>query len=165
MYDILVPLVWQESGEAPWLPPPTLARHHSTICVSHFTTGYLSKEHGTNKPPATGKVQEKSDGDATSPTTSENPTLSWATPAPPGRTQSQNDWPEKTWKRIPSPESPSLRARSRAGLLSSLTCRSPALRPGPMKSVAFSARVSLWTVHLPMLDKSPLSGPGRGPHS
>ena len=44
-----------------------------TICVSYFTTSGLSKEHGTNKPPATGKVQEKSKGD-TSPTTSQNPT-------------------------------------------------------------------------------------------
>ena len=34
--------------------------------------------------------------------------------------------------------------------------------PFPVKSCAFSAHVSPWTIHLWALDKSPLSGPGRG---
>ena len=38
-------------------------------------------------------------------------------------------------------------------------------RPFPINSFALSARVSPRTVHLWVLDKSPLSGPGRGPSS
>ena len=60
---------WREEAGGPSWPGTAV-----TICVSYFTTSGLSKEHGTNKPPATGKVQEKSKGDDTSPTTSENPT-------------------------------------------------------------------------------------------
>ena len=32
-------------------------------------------EHGTNKPPPTGRVREKSEGDTTGPITSQNPSL------------------------------------------------------------------------------------------
>ena len=35
--------------------------------------------------------------------------------------------------------------------------------PFPIKSLALSARVSPRTIHFLVLDKSPLSGPGRGP--
>ena len=38
-------------------------------------TGGPGKEHGTNKPPPTGKVQERSKGDTTGLTTSQNPSL------------------------------------------------------------------------------------------
>jgi len=38
-------------------------------------TGDPAKEHGTNKPPPTGRVQERSKGDTTCPTTSQNPSL------------------------------------------------------------------------------------------
>ena len=44
-----------------------------TICVSYFTTGSSGKEHGTNKPPPTGRIWERSKGDSTCPTTSQNP--------------------------------------------------------------------------------------------
>ena len=37
--------------------------------------------------------------------------------------------------------------------------------PFPIKSLGLSARVSPRTVHFQVLDKSPLSGPGRGPPS
>ena len=53
----------------PW--PGTIV----TICMSCFKTGGPSKEHGTNKPPPTGRVQERSKGDTTYPTTSQNPFL------------------------------------------------------------------------------------------
>ena len=46
-----------------------------------------------------------------------------------------------------------------------LPCCSLPRRPFPMKSLALSARVSPWTIHFRVLDKSPLSGPGRGPPS
>ena len=43
--------------------------------MSCFMTGGPGKEHGTNKPPPTGRVQERSKGDTTCPTTSQNPSL------------------------------------------------------------------------------------------
>ena len=42
---------------------------------------------------------------------------------------------------------------------------SPPGRHFPIKSLAVSARVSSRTIHFQVLDKSPLSGPGRGPPS
>ena len=42
---------------------------------------------------------------------------------------------------------------------------SPPGRPFPIKSLALSARVSPRTIHFRVLDKSPLSAPGRGPPS
>ena len=53
----------------PW--PGTIV----TICMSCFKTGGPSKQHGTNKPPPNGRVQERSKGDTTYPTTSQNPFL------------------------------------------------------------------------------------------
>ena len=55
------------SGEAPW-PGTTV-----TICMSCFMTGDPGKENGTNKPPPTGRVWERSKGDTTCPSTSQNP--------------------------------------------------------------------------------------------
>ena len=75
--------------EAHWLKPPTLARHHTTICMSYFMTGGPGKEQGTSKLPPTRRVQERSKGGATCLTTSQNPFghPSWLNKgAPPGRT-------------------------------------------------------------------------------
>ena len=44
-------------------------------CVSYFTTGGPRKEQGTNKSPPTGRAQERSKGDTTCLTTSQNPSL------------------------------------------------------------------------------------------
>ena len=41
--------------------------------MSCFTTGGPGKKHRTNKPPPTGRVQERSKGDTTFPTSSQNP--------------------------------------------------------------------------------------------
>ena len=62
-------------GEAHWLRPPTLARHHgkSSFAWAVLWQVVLGKEHGTHKPPPTGRVQERSKGDTTCPTTSQNP--------------------------------------------------------------------------------------------
>ena len=46
-----------------------------------------------------------------------------------------------------------------------LPCCSPPGCSFPITSLALSARVSPWTIHFWVLDKSPLSGPGRGPPS
>ena len=43
-------------------------------------------------------------------------------------------------------------------------CSSPGC-PFPIKSLALSAHVSPQTIHFRVLDKSPVSGPGRGPPS
>ena len=56
-----------DRNRPPW--PGTVV----TICTSCFTTGGHGKGHGTNKPPPTGKVQKRSKGDTTCPTTSQNP--------------------------------------------------------------------------------------------
>ena len=37
------------------------------MCMSYFTTGGPGKEHGTNKPPPTGRIWERSKGDIPSP--------------------------------------------------------------------------------------------------
>ena len=55
------------------LKPPTMARHHSNHLHELFYTGGPGKKHGTNKPPPTGRVRERSKGDTTCPTTSQNP--------------------------------------------------------------------------------------------
>ena len=65
-------------GEAHRLKTPTLARLPGlvttvTICMSCFTTGGPGKEQGTNKPPPTRRVRERSKGDTTCPTTSQSP--------------------------------------------------------------------------------------------
>ena len=60
-------------GEAHLLKPPTLARHHSNHLHELFMTGDPDKEYGTNKPPPTGRVQQRSKGDTMCPSTSRNP--------------------------------------------------------------------------------------------
>ena len=60
-------------GEAHWLKPPTLARHHSNHCMSCFMAGDPDKEYGANKPPPAGRVRERSRGNTTCPSTSQNP--------------------------------------------------------------------------------------------
>ena len=55
--------------------------------------------------------------------------------------------------------------RDRAVLLASLILLLSAGAPFPKKSLALSARVSPQTLHSRVLDKSPVSGPGRGPPS
>ena len=47
----------------------------------------------------------------------------------------------------------------------SLPYCSPPGCPFPIKSLALSAHVSPWTIHFRVLDKSPVSGPGRDPSS
>ena len=66
-----------------------------TICMSCFMTGDPAKELGTNKPPPTGRVQERSRGDTICPTTSQNPSLwhpSWLNKACTTRKYSESEW-------------------------------------------------------------------------
>ena len=153
-------------GEAHWLKPPTLAGHHSNHCMSCFTTGGPGKDHGTNKPPPTGRVQERSKGDTTCPTTSQNPPLrhpSWLNKACATRKGFGSEWLAKdNLETNPILINPRLQA-----MFSwvPLAYCSPPGYPFPIKSLASSAHVSPWTIHFQVLDKSPVSGPGRGPPS
>ena len=66
-----------------------------TICMSCFTTGGPGKEQGTNKPPPTRRAQERSKGDTTCPTTSQNPSLwhpSWLSKTCTTRKDSESEW-------------------------------------------------------------------------
>ena len=106
-----------------------------------FTTRGLGKEHRTNKLPPTGRVQERSKGDTTCPTTSQNPSRwhpSWLNKACTTRKDSESEWLAKD---------------------------NPPGCPFPIKSLTLSAHVSPRTIHFWVLDKSPVSGLGRGPPS
>ena len=73
---------------------PALARHHSNHLHELFTTGGPGKEQGTNKPPPTRRVRERSIGDTTCLTTSQNPSCwhpSWLSDACTTRKDSESE--------------------------------------------------------------------------
>ena len=80
------------SGQAHWNRPPwpgTIV----TICMSCFMTGGSGKEHRTNKTPLTGRVRERSKGDTTCLTISQNPSHwhpCWRNKACPTRKDSES---------------------------------------------------------------------------
>ena len=139
-----------------------------TICMSCFTTGGPGKEQGTNKPPPTRRARERSKGDTTCPTTSQNPSLwhqFWLNKACTTRKDSESEWlakdnPETNPITI-KPET----ARHVAELFSwvPLPSCSPLGCPFPIKFLALSADVSPRTIHFRVLDKSPVLGPERDP--
>ena len=140
------------------------------ICMSCFRTGGPGKEQETNKPPPTRRVWEKSKGDTTCPTTSQNPPLwhpSWLNKACTTRKDSESEWlAEDNLETNPitiKPETASHLTEPFSWV--PLPYCSPPGCPFPIKSLALSAHVSPWTIHFWVLDKSPLSGPGRGPPS
>jgi len=132
--------------------------------MSCFTIGGPAKEHGTNKPPPTRRVPERSKGD----TTFWPPPrillsgihLGWTRLAPPGRTLSQNNWLKTTNPITIKPETASHVAEL---FWVPLPYCSPPGCPFPIKSLALSAHVSSQTIHFQALDKNLVSGPGRGP--
>ena len=137
-----------------------------TFCLSCFRTGGPGKEHRTNKPPQTGRVQERSKGDTTCLTTSQNPSLwhpYWLDKACTPRKDSElellaKDNPETNPSAI-KPETASHVAELFSWVL--IPYCSPPRRPFPIKYLALSAHVSPWTIHFRVLNKSPVSGPGR----
>ena len=139
--------------------------------MSCFTTGSPGKEHGTNEPPPT-RVQERSKGDTTCPTTSQNPSLwhpSWLNKACTTRKDPES---ERLAKNNPETNPITIKPKtvSHVAELFSwvlLPYCSPPGCPFPIKSLALSAHVSPWTVHFQqfLLDKNPVLGPGRGPPS
>ena len=138
--------------------------------MSCFTTGGPGKEHRANKPPPTERVQERSKGDTTCPTTSQNPSCwhpSWLNKACTTRKDSESEWlakdnPETNPITI-KPETMSHVAQQFSWV--PLPYCSPPGCPFPIRSLALSAYVSPWTIHFRVLDKSPVLGPGRGPLS
>ena len=139
--------------------------------MSCFKTGGPGKEHGTNEPPPTGRVWERSKGDTTCPTTSHSPSLwhpSWLNKqAYTIRKDSESEILTKdNLETNPITIKPET-ARHMTELFSWVPlpyCSPPRCR-FPIKSLALSAHVSPRTIHFQVLDKSPLSGPGRGPPS
>ena len=135
--------------------------------MSCFTTGGPGKEHGTNKPSPTRRVRERSKGDTMCPTTSQNPSHghpSWLSDACTTRKDSESellakDNPETNPINI-KPETASHMAEQFSW--SPLPYCSPPGCPFPIKSLPLSAPVSPRTIHFRVLDKSPVSGPGRG---
>ena len=115
------------------------------ICVSCFTT--RGKEHETNKPPPTGRVWERSKGDPTCPTTSQNPSLwhlSWLNKACTPRKDSESEWlakdcPETNPITI-KPETASHPAEQFSWV--PFPCCAPSRCPFPIISLALSAHVS-----------------------
>ena len=92
---------------ADWNGPPWQATM-VTMCMSYFTTGGPVKEHGTNKPPPTGSVWERSKGDATRPnnlpesSSLESILAEWGARHQEGPwVRIKNNWPETTWELTP----------------------------------------------------------------
>ena len=136
--------------------------------MSCFTTGGPGKEQGTDTSPPTKRVQERSKGDTTCPTTSQNPSLwhpSWLNKACTTRKDSESEWLAKD-----NPETNPITIKPASHVTELLSwvslpyCFPPGC-PFPVKSLALSADVSPQTIHFQVLDKSPVSGPGSGPLS
>ena len=137
--------------------------------MSCFMTGGPAKEHKTNKPPPTGRVRERSKGDTTCPTTSQNPSLwhpSWLNKACTRKDSESEQLAKDNRETNPITIKPET-ASHVAELFSWVPlpyCSPPRCR-FPIKSLALSAHASPRTIHFRVLDKSPVSGPGRGPPS
>ena len=133
-------------------------------------TGGPAKEHGTNKPPPTRGIWERSKRDTTCLTTSQNPSLwhpSWLNKACTTRKDSESEWLAKDNLESNTitikPETVSHMAE-RIFWVSLFYCSLPG-DTCPIKSLGLSVHVSPQTIHFRVLDKSPVLGPGRGPPS
>jgi len=133
--------------------------------MSCFRTGGSGKEHGTNKPPPTERVQERSKGDTTCPTTSQNPSLwhpSWLNKAC-TRKDSESEQLAKD-NRETNPITIKPETASHVAELFSwvpLPYCSPPRCPFPIKSLALSARVSSDN-SFPSAKQEPSFGPWKG---
>ena len=130
-------------------------------------TGDPDKEYGTNKPSPTRRVRERLKGDTVCLSTCQNPSHkhpSWLSHACATRKDSELEWLAKdhleTNPITIKPETVSHAAEQFSWV--PLPYCSPPGCPFPIKSLALSAHVSPRTIHFWMLDKSPVSGPGRG---
>ena len=133
-------------------------------------TGNPDKEYGTKKPPPTGRVLERSKGDTACSSTSQNLSCwhpSWLSDVWATRKDSELEWLAKDhWETnlvTIKPETASHAAEQFSWV--PLPYCSPPGCPFPIKSLALSAHVSPRTIHFRVLDKSPVSSPGRDPPS
>ena len=152
-----------------------------TACISCLTTGGPGKKHNTDKllPKPTRRIREWPKwGRRCQPIIypanfPEILTLESALTeihAPPGRALSrqtkyrhEQDWSETTWKANPTSIKPETSSHEAQQFWAPLPCCSLLEHPFSIKSFALSVFVSPRTIHFQVLDKSPLSGPGRGP--
>ena len=125
-------------------------------------------EHRTNKPPPTRTVQERLKGDATGPTTPQNSphwNLSWLNNACSTKKDPESGWLTRDNQEanliVLKPETANHLAEPFSWV--SLPSCSPPRQLFLMKSLALSA--SLSTLLFRVIDKGPLWGPGRCPHS
>ena len=136
--------------------------------MSCFTTGDPCKEHRTNKPPPTRKVQERSKGDRQHMSDRLPESFSLASilaeQGCTARKGSESEWLAKdNLETNPITIKPET-ASHVAELFSwaPLPYCSPPGCPFPVKSLALSAHVSPQTIHFRVLDKSPVLGTGTG---
>ena len=134
-----------------------------------FMTGGPRKEQET-KPPPTGRAWERSKGDTTCPTTSQNPSRwhpSWLNKACTTRKDSESKWLAKdnleTNLTTLKPKTVSHMAEQLSWVSLSY-CSLPG-HPFPIKSLGLSVHVSPWTIQFWVLGESPLLGPGSSPLS
>ena len=140
--------------------------------MSYFITGGPGKEHGTNKPPPTGRIQERSKGDASPCVLPTSQNLSRWNPSWLSDTCATRKDLESEWLGRDNAETNPITIKPKTVShlaeqffwVPSPSC-SPPGRPFPIKSLALSACVSSQTIHFWVLDKSPLSGPGKAPPS
>ena len=153
-------------GETCWLKHPPWPRAIVTICVSYFITGRPGEELRTNKSPPMGKVKRRSHVSNHLPESS-----SLASILAEQRVHHQEGpWVRMIGQRQPGNQSHHHKTRDceprgTAVPWDPLLFCSPPRSPFPIKSLALSACMSPQTIHLHVLDKSPLLGPGRGPPS
>ena len=144
-----------------WNPPPwpgTIV----TICISCFMTGDPDEDYRTNKPPPTGRVQKRSKGDTACPSISPNLSDACTTRRVFELEWLAKDHPETNPITI-KPDTASHAAEQFSWV--PLPYCFPPRCPFPIKSLVLSVHVSSQTIHFRVLDKSPVSGPGRGPPS
>ena len=138
--------------------------------MSCFTTGGPAKEHGTNKPPPSGRIRERSKGDTTCPTTSQNPSLwhpSWWNKACTTRKDSESECLAKANPETnPITIKPETASHVTEQFWVPLPCCSPPRCPFPIKSLALSTHVSPRTINSFLsVRQEPSFGPWKGPPS
>ena len=152
------------TGNTDWNCPPWPGIT-VTICMSYFMTGDPDKEYATNKPPPTGRIQERSNGDRRhqSACPTNLPETFWLDSIVPEwcACHQKGPWVRMIGQRQPetnlitiTPETANHKAE-RSSWVPSPSCFPPG-RPFPVKFLAWSARVSPWTIHFQVLDKSPV---------
>ena len=131
-------------------------------------TGGPDKEHGTNKSPPTGRIQERSEKHAMCPTSLPESSLlasilaEWC-----GATRKD---PESGWSARDSPETNPITTKPEAASHVAEQSWVPLASFSPpgapfQQSPVWSALVSPPAIHFWVSDKSPFLGPGRGLHS